>query len=83
MCPTLDEIVPPFVRHLNEAPDPIISFGQGCEGEPITQWKRISEAIAAIRAETKQGTINLNTNGSVPHGSRRSARAGLTASASA
>ncbi len=64
--PTLEEIVPPFVRHLNEAADPIISFGQGCEGEPITQWKRISEAIAAIRAQTKQGTINLNTNGSVP-----------------
>ena len=54
------------MRHLNEAADPIISFGQGCEGEPITQWKRISEAIAAIRAQTKQGTINLNTNGSVP-----------------
>jgi pyruvate-formate lyase-activating enzyme len=64
--PAIEEIVPPFVRHLNEAADPIISFGQGCEGEPITQWKRISEAIAAIRAQTSRGTINLNTNGSVP-----------------
>ena len=63
--PGVEEIVAPFVRHLNEAPDPIISFGQGCEGEPILQWQRICEAIAAIRAETDRGTINLNTNGSV------------------
>jgi pyruvate-formate lyase-activating enzyme len=64
--PTVTEIVAPFVLHLNEAPDAIISFGQGCEGEPIIQWKLISESIAAIRAETDSGTINLNTNGSVP-----------------
>jgi molybdenum cofactor biosynthesis enzyme MoaA len=64
--PTVDEIVTPFLRHVTEAIDPIISFGQGCEGEPIMQWQRISEAITAIRSESKQGTINLNTNGSVP-----------------
>jgi len=64
--PELKEIVEPFVRHLKEAQDPIISFGQGCEGEPIMQWKRISESISAIRKETGTGTINLNTNGSVP-----------------
>lgn len=64
--PALEEIVLPFVRHLQEAADPIISFGQGCEGEPIMQWQRISEAIRAIRSETARGTINLNTNGSVP-----------------
>ncbi len=64
--PELHEITGPFIQHLNEAADPIISFGQGCEGEPIMQWQRISEAIAAIRQATSRGTINLNTNGSVP-----------------
>lgn len=64
--PELDEIGAPFVRHLEQAEDAIISFGQGCEGEPILQWQRISEAIAAIRRITARGTINLNTNGSVP-----------------
>ena len=75
--PGVEEIVAPFVRHLNEAPDPIISFGQGCEGEPIMQWKRISRAIAAIRAETDKGTINLNTNGSVPKWVEAICRSGL------
>jgi molybdenum cofactor biosynthesis enzyme MoaA len=75
--PGVEEIVAPFVRHLNEAPDPIISFGQGCEGEPIVQWKRISKAIAAIRAETDKGTINLNTNGSVPKWAKAICRSGL------
>jgi len=30
------------------------------------QWQRICEAITAIRTETDRGTINLNTNGSIP-----------------
>lgn len=64
--PELNEIQGPFIKHLDEAEDPIISFGQGCEGEPIMQWKRICEAIQAIRGKTGRGTINLNTNGSVP-----------------
>ncbi|MEI6127908.1 MAG: radical SAM protein, partial [Pseudomonadota bacterium] len=33
---------------------------------PIMQWKRIGAAITAIRKKTGRGTINLNTNGSVP-----------------
>jgi wyosine [tRNA(Phe)-imidazoG37] synthetase (radical SAM superfamily) len=64
--PELHEITAPFIQHLDEAEDPIISFGQGCEGEPIIQWKTISKAISAIRKKTDKGTINLNTNGSVP-----------------
>lgn len=75
--PDLHEITDPFSRHLNEAQDPIISFGQGCEGEPIMQWQRISEAIAAIRKKTFRGTINLNTNGSVPQWVRSICQSGL------
>ncbi|MCP4713761.1 MAG: radical SAM protein [Deltaproteobacteria bacterium] len=75
--PETREIVEPFIRHLNEAADPIISFGQGCEGEPIIQWQRISEAIRAIRKKTSTGTINLNTNASIPDRVRELCDSGL------
>ena len=63
--PTLEEIIVPFTDHLNCAPDPIISFGQGCEGEPLLQADLLCEAVTAIRKRTSAGTINLNTNGSL------------------
>jgi molybdenum cofactor biosynthesis enzyme MoaA len=64
--PTLEEITVPFTDHLSCAPDPIISFGQGCEGEPLLQAGLLCEAVTAIRKRTNAGTINLNTNGSLP-----------------
>jgi pyruvate-formate lyase-activating enzyme len=44
----------------------MISFGQGCEGEPLTRYRAIAEAIRSIRRRTKGGSININTNGSLP-----------------
>jgi molybdenum cofactor biosynthesis enzyme MoaA len=41
------------------------------------QWQRISEAIAAIRKKTFRGTINLNTNGSVPQWVQSICQSGL------
>jgi len=64
--PTLEEIVEPFTDHLLNAPDPIISFGQGCEGEPLLQSDLLCRAVSSIRQRTGAGTINLNTNGSMP-----------------
>jgi wyosine [tRNA(Phe)-imidazoG37] synthetase (radical SAM superfamily) len=64
--PTVEEICQIAVHHLETAPDPIVSFGQGCEGEPLLEHKLIGEAIRAIRQETDRGTIHLNTNGSLP-----------------
>jgi len=64
--PALEEITVPFTDHLNCAPDPIISFGQGCEGEPLLQGELLCRAVSAIRTRTAAGTINLNTNGSLP-----------------
>lgn len=61
--PTVDEIVEFTVPHLEQAPNAIISFGQGCEGEPLMQWELIRDAIVAIRKRTGKGVINLNTNG--------------------
>jgi hypothetical protein len=54
------------VHHLERAQPGMVSFGQGCEGEPLTQAELIAEAIAGIRQHTSRGTIHMNTNGSRP-----------------
>src|SRR5262249_12019947 len=64
--PRLDEVADVAVAHLEQAPDAILSFGQGCEGEPLLQARLIAAAIRAIRARTARGTININTNASNP-----------------
>ncbi len=75
--PGKDEIVSLALRHLNEAPEAIMSFGQGCEGEPLTEYELIVESVRAIREKTGKGTLNLNTNGSWPERVRKIARSGL------
>ena len=64
--PTVDEVLGVALPHLEKAEDPIVSFGQGCEGEPLTQWRLLENSIAKLREKTDRGTINLNTNGSLP-----------------
>jgi pyruvate-formate lyase-activating enzyme len=64
--PTVDEICEYTVPHLENAHDAIVSFGQGCEGEPLTQATLLENTIRAIRKKTKKGTININTNASMP-----------------
>jgi pyruvate-formate lyase-activating enzyme len=75
--PTVDEIVEVAVPHLEHAEEAIVSFGQGCEGEPLLQWRRIEQAIKAIRARTGKGVININTNASNPRWLQRLYDAGL------
>lgn len=75
--PSAQEIAELAVEHLQSAPKPIVSFGQGCEGEPLLQAKVMEQGIRLIRSRTNQGTINLNTNGSLPDAVERLAQAGL------
>jgi pyruvate-formate lyase-activating enzyme len=75
--PTVTEILDYAVPHCASAPRPIVSFGQGCEGEPLLQEELVEEAIRGIRLRTKRGTININTNASIPAAIRRLCRAGL------
>jgi len=75
--PTAAEIVEFTVPHLIEAPYPIISFGQGCEGEPLLMWETIRESIIEIRKHTSRGSININTNGSMPNAVKALCEAGL------
>ncbi len=75
--PTAEEIVEFTVPHLMNAPYPIISFGQGCEGEPLLMWETIREAIIEIRKHTPKGSININSNGSKPDAVKALFDAGL------
>ncbi|GAC1563078.1 MAG: radical SAM protein [Ktedonobacteraceae bacterium] len=75
--PTVDEIVEVALPHLESAEDAIVSFGQGCEGEPLLQWRRIEQAITAIRERTDKGVININSNSSNPRWLQRLYDAGL------
>ncbi len=75
--PTVEEIVEVAVPHLERAEEAIVSFGQGCEGEPLLQFRRIEQAIRAIRARTDRGVININTNASRPRWLQKLYDAGL------
>lgn len=75
--PSLEEIVEVGLSHLNGSPEAIYSFGQGCEGEPLLRADLIARSIKAMRAQTDQGCIHLNTNGSRPAGLKMVIAAGL------
>ncbi len=75
--PTPEEIVEYTVPHLETAKYPIVSFGQGCEGEPLLMWETIKAAITEIRKHTQKGSLNINTNGSKPAAVKALCEAGL------
>ncbi len=60
--PTEKEVAEMAVCHLDSSNDAIVSFGQGCEGEPSLQHQLIAASIKEIRNKTKKGSINMNTN---------------------
>jgi len=64
--PTPDEIAEVALVHIGRVRQAVVSFGQGCEGDPLMEADTIARAIRRIRARTDQGTINMNTNGSRP-----------------
>lgn len=74
---TAEEVIEAALPHLREAEDAIVSFGQGCEGEPLLQVDLLEAVIRGLREKTAAGTINCNTNGSSPVDVTRLARAGL------
>jgi pyruvate-formate lyase-activating enzyme len=76
---TVDALVRIALEHLERVPDGIVSFGQGCEGEPLLRATTIARTIERIRAATAAGTINLNTNGSLPKSLQMLVDAGLDA----
>jgi len=75
--PKPDEIIQVMEIHCARAKKPVLSFGQGCEGEPLTQTDLICEAVSTVRTRIPQATINVNTNGSLPESASRLARSGV------
>ena len=66
-APDSEEMAAIGIAHLARAPGrTMVSFGQGCEGEPLTRAREIGEAIRRMRQATRRGSINVNTNGSLP-----------------
>jgi pyruvate-formate lyase-activating enzyme len=76
---TAQELAAVAIHHLERVEEGIVSFGQGCEGEPLLRSHTIARAIEAIRGKRSNGTINLNTNGSRPAALSRCIDAGLDA----
>lgn len=65
--PTADEVAEVMLAHVAREPRPILSFGQGCEGEPLTEAGLIAAAVRLFREKhAGKATVNVNTNGSRP-----------------
>ncbi len=77
--PSVEEIVEIMQHHEAATTEkPIYSFGQGCEGEPLTEANTLIKAVRMFREGGGKGTINLNSNASLPHAIEELAKAGLT-----
>ena len=75
--PTVQELCEVAVPHLQTAENAIVSFGQGCEGDPILQTDHISKAVQEMRRQTQRGTINFNSNASIPDAVDKLSKAGI------
>ncbi|MDP3790898.1 MAG: radical SAM protein [Candidatus Omnitrophota bacterium] len=75
--PSPEEIAQIALFHIKNTKNPIVSFGQGCEGEPLLCAGIIEKAIKLIRKATSKGVININTNASSPEAVARLFDAGL------
>lgn len=75
--PKPEEIIQVMKIHCARAKKPILSFGQGCEGEPLTNIRLICSAVAEIRGEIPEATININTNASMPEAASMLAASGV------
>jgi len=64
--PSPEEIAEVSLEHIRRVRRSVVSFGQGCEGDPLLAADVIVPAIEKIRSVTVRGTINMNTNGSRP-----------------
>lgn len=75
--PSVQEISELGLEHLLHAKEGIISFGQGCEGEPSLNADTLAKSIRIMREETDKGTINMNSNAGFTEGIKKMAQAGL------
>jgi hypothetical protein len=82
VAPTSRQMADLAVAHLGGGPHRMISFGQGCEGDPLNRWRAVARAIALMRERlpldvANHGCINMNTNGWLTRGMAAVVDAGL------
>ncbi len=75
--PSPEEIAEVALAHIKRVNRSVVSFGQGCEGDPLLAADVIAPAIRMIRSKTGRGTININTNASLPQALQQVIDAGL------
>lgn len=75
--PDPEEIAAVALAHIQRVKHSVVSFGQGCEGDPLLAAEVIEPAIRLIRSRTPAGTINMNTNASRPEVLEKLFAAGL------
>ena len=75
--PQPEEIAAVALIHIKHVAKGIVSFGQGCEGDPLLAAHVIDPAVRLIRSKTSKGTIHVNTNGSLTKELERLIAAGI------
>jgi pyruvate-formate lyase-activating enzyme len=80
-APTAEDLVAVGSQHLERAAQAgtpgMVSFGQGCEGEPILRERVLLGVVRVLRRRFPQATLHINTNGSRPLALERLMAAGL------
>ena len=80
-APTAQELLEVGDWHLGrceEAGEPgMVSYGQGCEGEPLLRERVLVPVTAELRRRHPGATIHINTNASRPAALRRLVAAGV------
>jgi len=64
--PTPEEIAEVSLVHADHVKNAVVSFGQGCEGEPLVNAALLTQAVSLIRRTNREVTVNLNSNSSRP-----------------
>ena len=75
--PQPEEIAAVALIHIERVTKGIVSFGQGCEGDPLLATHVIEPAVRLIRSKTARGTIHVNTNGGLTKELERLISAGI------
>jgi len=66
-APVADQLAEVALGHIERVgEDAVVSFGQGCEGEPLVQGANLVGTVKVIKAATEVGVVNLNSNASKP-----------------
>ncbi len=66
-APSVEDLTEVAMGHIERVgEDAVVSFGQGCEGEPLNQANELIGLVQAVRDQTKVGILNLNSNASRP-----------------